>query len=153
MGCPQLAFKVFGHLPRYNLTLSPAATHRLMHSLYQNKMFADVLTVAAFYPSHSLGPVEEDIVACSILAAASLKTGHKVIAVELLSKIRLMLGAKRQEPVEKRLQWKDKATLQDSWVKQYLRRVDLMMENDGSSQGWLRKWRQRSIPKPVTTTA
>ncbi|KAF9049353.1 hypothetical protein BDZ89DRAFT_1057712 [Hymenopellis radicata] len=169
LGCPQLAVKVFGNLPRYHFRLSQTAAQRLMHSLYRHRMHQDVLTVAAYRPAHDLCPVEQDLVAGAIVSAASIKTSNKVIAVGLLAEMRKKIAFKKPKPetskrrarknrveVRKVMSWVERRSLGSQWLKRYLRATDLLAAKSGGyNLSWLTKWRHRSIraPAPATATA
>ncbi len=166
LGCPQLAVKVFGNLPRYHFRLSQTAAQRLMHSLYRHRMHQDVLTVAAYRPAHDLCPVEQDLVASAIVSAASIKTSNKVVAVGLLAEIRKKIafnpkpdlskrkGQKMKAEVRKVMSWVEKRSLGSQWLKNYLRATDLLAAKSGGyNLSWLAKWRHRSVraPAPAAT--
>lgn len=150
LGCPEVALKVFSDVPRYRMQMTRAAGQQLMHSLHRYGVLDKVPVAAALFSVHNVGTLERDIVASSILAATSAKQGQTELLQGLLPEIRTMLGLGTVKIIS---QWEDRRTLQDKWVKTYLRAVDLLVEkSEGKPVDWLRQWRHRSI-QPVVAPA
>ncbi|KAK0437453.1 uncharacterized protein EV420DRAFT_163517 [Desarmillaria tabescens] len=140
--CPQLALKVFGNFPLYQAKLTRPAAQQLLYTLHRTSApLEDLMLTAAFFPIYQLGPLENDIVSLSILAAASVKAGKHDLETVLLTRIHKSLGIKEGSR-EVRVEGTD---LRDKWVMWHLREIDLALEKrDGRPLKWLRDWRHRS---------
>ncbi|KAK0439414.1 hypothetical protein EV421DRAFT_1906070 [Armillaria borealis] len=140
--CPQLALKVFGNFPLYQAKLTRPAAQQLLYTLHRTSVpLEDLLLTAAFFPIYQLGPLENDIVSLSILAAASVKAGKHDLETALLTRIHKSLGIKEGSSGV-RVEGTD---LRAKWVMWHLREIDLELEKrDGHPLKWLRDWRRRS---------
>ncbi|PBK94922.1 hypothetical protein ARMGADRAFT_71218 [Armillaria gallica] len=140
--CPQLALKVFGNFPLYQATLTRPAAQQLLYTLHRTSApLEDHLLTAAFFPIYQLGPLENDIVSLSILAAASVKAGKHDLETALLTRIHKSLGIKEGSSGV-RVEGTD---LRAKWVMWHLKEIDLELEKrDGRPLKWLREWRHRS---------
>ncbi|KAK0489587.1 hypothetical protein EDD18DRAFT_1259280 [Armillaria luteobubalina] len=140
--CPQLALKVFGNFPLYQAKLTHPGAQQLLYTLYRTSApLDDLLLTAAFFPIYQLGPLENDIVSLSILAAASVKAGKHDLETALLTRIHKSLGVK-EGTSGVRVEGTD---LRAKWVMWHLREIDLGLEKrDGRPLKWLRDWRHRS---------
>ncbi|KAK0217331.1 hypothetical protein EDD85DRAFT_798029 [Armillaria nabsnona] len=140
--CPQLALKVFGNFPLYQAKLTRPGAQQLLYTLHRTSApLEDLLLTAAFFPIHQLGPLENDIVSLSILAAASVKAGKHDLETALLTRIHKSLGIKEGSSGV-RVEGTD---LRAKWVMWHLKEIDLGLEKrDGRPLKWLRDWRHRS---------
>ncbi|KAK0192484.1 hypothetical protein F5146DRAFT_999672 [Armillaria mellea] len=140
--CPQLALKVFGNFPLYQVKLTRPGAQQLLYTLHRTSApLEDLLLTAAFFPIYQLGPLENDIVSLSILAAASVKAGKHDLETALLTRIHKSLGIKEGSNGV-RVEGTD---LRTKWVMWHLREIDMGLEKrDGRPLKWLREWRHRS---------
>ncbi|KAG7448404.1 uncharacterized protein BT62DRAFT_929497 [Guyanagaster necrorhizus] len=140
--CPQLALKVFGNFPLYQAKLTRPAAQQLLYTLHRTSApLENLILTAAFFPIYRLGPLENDIVSLSILAAASVKADKRDLETALLRRIYKSLGVKDSSSGV-RVEGTD---LRAKWVMWHLREIDLVLEKrNGRPLKWLRDWRHRS---------